>query len=415
MSRTGQLAIGLVNQCLVSLGSLVLLIVAARSFPSAELGTFSIGLLTVQVGIVVVRSFSGEALIVMEARSPGDIADDCRYCLQFSATTCIPIAALGILGVVFGDGVVQAVCAAFITLPGVAVQDALRHVLLRRGKVGTASAIDAVVVFAQVVLLAFGVNAGMQPWILVLLIGVPAYVVVVIRSLRDRSGFSLEGSRRWRSRSKHLADGMAFEAILGALVQWLTLLAVAHFASLAEAAAFRAVITIYGVTNVVTNFLRSHYLAYMARSIRVGARELVCSSVEMSVLTVVTVLVSFGVLSWLPDDIGYQLLGATWALAVPYIGLGALSRLSAGLTTVPTVILRVLRAPWRAATARVVLSIVTLAVAPAAVVTGGAEAGFAALSVMSLVMVLVLSVLACGEFRRVYMALVREDACEDGN
>ncbi|WP_152975354.1 hypothetical protein [Rhodococcus rhodochrous] len=409
------LVIGLANQGVVSLGSLLLLIVVARNYPSADVGTFSIGLLTVQVGIVVVRSFSGEALIVMESRGPNSVADDCRRCLQFSATTTLPVAAVGGVGLVFCGGVVQAICAALVALPGVAVQDAVRHVLLRKGRLICASAIDTIVVSAQILLLFCCARVEIEPWVLVLMAAVPSYAVVVGRLIRDRSGFSVEGAKLWRSRSKHLADGMAFEAILGALVQWLTVLAVARFGSLSDAAAFRAVITIYGITNVVTNFLRSHYLAYMARTIRFGSTELVRCSIEMSILTLVTVSVSYAVLSWIPDEVGFQLLGATWALAVPYLALGALSRLTAGITTVPTVILRVLRAPWRAAAARVVLGVVTLGVAPTAVLIGGAEGGFVALSVMSVVLALALSYLALAEFRRISATRVKEGLCENGN
>lgn len=391
MSGRARLLVGFFNQGVLSLGTLLFVVFAARGYSSADLGLFAIGCLTYQIFITVIRALSGETLIVMPNPGRKGLRLEAQRCLQFAGTIPLVFVPLGIVGVVALDGTLQVISAALIVVPGFVLQDAFRHVLLRRQQVVAACLIDVAVVGSQLIIVWFGANSAAPPWVLILFAGVPPFIIGYVRSFAERAGLSIGGARAWRADSKELSDGFAFEAMLGALVQWLTLLAVAHFASLAEAGAFRAIITLYGVTNVVTNFLRSHYLAQLARK-SISTNAQVWKSIgEMAALSTLTVACSYFVLSALPDSIGIELLGDTWTLAVPYLLLGAISRWCAGLTVIPTVMLRVLRMPWNAARTRVVISIITLIVAPGSVAIGGAKLGFIGMSCMSIVMVIALS------------------------
>ncbi|WP_238781582.1 hypothetical protein [Prescottella equi] len=399
MKQSGKVFYGVLNQAVLSLGTFLTLIFAARGYPSDVLGVFTMGAVTYQMLTVISRALAGEPLIVLPAKNEADVRVECTRCLQFSGTIAIPIGIVGVIGVVLADSVVKAVCASLVILPGLMVQDALRHVLLRRSQFGTALVYDALVVSIQVAVVAVGASQGFEPWLLILLLGLPAFIVGYARSYYERAGISISGAVAWRKQSRSLGNGFVFEATLGAVVQWVTLLAVAHFTSLSEAAAFRAIISIYGLTNIVTNYLRSHYLAQLARRGIESGKAVRRSVIEMGSMTMVTVGVTFVGLLLLPAGIGEKLLGDTWALAVPFLGLGALDRLCAGLTTIPSVILRVLRAPWRAAGSRVAVGVLTVVCAPVAVSMGGAGAGFIALSVMSVILTLLLSAICMAVWR----------------
>lgn len=391
MTQRLRLLVGFVNQGVISLGTLLMLVFAARGYSSEALGLFSVGVLTYQILIVIFRALTGETLIVLPRAGRREEKELAARCLQFAGTAPLALIVPGVFGLLLASGVWQVVCAALLIVPGLALQDALRHVYLRRKQVGVACAVDVLVVAAQLGIVWFGAGQDVPPWSLILLLGVPTFLIGYFRSFLDRAGVSVRGSREWRRSSRELGDGFVFEAGLGAFVQWLTLLSVAHFGSLPEAGAFRAVITIYGVTNVVTNFLRSHYLAQLAHGGELDRARMRRSTVEMVALTGGTVLFSYGVLELLPESLGEKLLGETWTLAVPYLLLGAINRFAAGLTSVPAVFLRVLRMPWDAARTRILISVVTLIAAPLSVAVGGATAAFVTMSIMSLVMVLALS------------------------
>ncbi|MBM4724617.1 hypothetical protein GS439_21645 [Rhodococcus hoagii] len=401
MNRTARLVVGFINQGVVSLGSLLVLIFAARGYSSSTLGVFTIGAATYQVIVVVSRSLTGEALLVLKPGSEVEESRLRRNCLSYAVTVPLGLGIVGAVGCSLFSGAAQAVAAALAVSPALIVQDTLRHVLLREKRLLASCAADCIVVGSQVAIVAYGAAQGFDPWLLLILLGAPAAVVGYGRAFFSGAGFSIRESRDWRRSSRYLSGGLVFEATLGALVQWLTLMSVAHFGSLAEAAAFRAVMSIYGATNLVTSYLRSHYLAQLVEHGLSSVRDIWKSVLEMVALSFATVFGMYFALMVLPDSVGVELLGETWIAAAPLFALGAINRFCAASTTIPAVLLRALQAPWRAAKTRVVLGMLNIVAAPIAIAFGGARLGFVVLSVMSVLMTVLLLRICRQEFVKV--------------
>ncbi|OCW84609.1 hypothetical protein A8M60_09765 [Nocardia farcinica] len=190
------------------------------------------------------------------------------------------------------------------------------------------------------------------------------------------------------------------ESIWGALLQWILVFAIAHYAGLAEAAAFRSIVVIYGVTNVVTNFLRSTVLSFIVNRGRVTATRALRDAGIMVSAIAVTIGVSALVLLSISDSIGVFFLGDTWPLAAPYIALGALTRLSAAIEAVPGVLLRAARVTWAVVRVRVIVGVVSLGVCSWATWMWSVEGAFYSMALMSWVLTISLAALLVVRLRR---------------
>ena len=384
------ISLGILDQAVLSLSSVVFLVIAANVYSPGALGVFTAATLLYQMATVVLRAFSGEVLLVLDRGSELEAKADARWCVQFSATVSLMFVPVGVFLLFVGGGISTGVGACLCILPGIAVQDTLRHVLIRDGRISEAFRLDLMVVGTQVALLVLVVAAGLPPWAAILALGVSPTVFGVVRAWRLGGRPSLHGSKMWRKQSKRFGNTFGFESIWGAFVQWATLLATIHWGSLADSAAFRSVIVLFGVTNVVTNFLRSTFLSHVVRQGALSGRLVVKNSIFMFVLIGVTVGSSLFVLSVIPDRWGSALLGDTWPVASGYLVVGAVARFAAASESVPGVLLRALKVTWSAARVRSAVGIATIVVAPVSVAVGGVIGGFIGLTCMSLVLVVLL-------------------------
>lgn len=395
-SRGRALVAGAADQAVVSFYGLATLIIAARNLAPVELGVFTSALVFYQVLIVVSRALNGEPLVVLAG--DGDMGNRSRMLIA-SVLAALPLSAVGSIAFVLSESVFwRAILICLICAPLIVGYDALRYTLVAELRTQRLCILDALVVTFQIlvlsVVLAYGDSVVLALLGISLVYSVPLIFALATARCPRTELFS------WYSISKEYGLSFFTESIWGALLQWVLVFAIAHYAGLAEAAAFRSIVVIYGVTNLVTNFLRSTVLSVIVNRGRVTPARAVRDSVLMCAAIALTIGASALVLLSLPDSFGELLLGDTWALAAPYILLGALTRLSAALEAVPGVLLRAARVTWAVVRVRVVVGVVSLAVCSWATWLWNVDGAFYSMTLMSWMLILALSALLIVRLKR---------------
>lgn len=388
-SRRGRALIaGAADQAVVSFYSLAALVVAARHLAPEQLGVFTSAMVVYQVLIVVARSLNGEPLVVLISDSVG--GDYERRALVGSVISSLPLSVLGgVLFVCADSSFWQAIAVCLMCAPMIVGYDTLRYRFIATLGTDRLLLMDVAVVFSQVAALSAILTLTDDSSLALLGISL-VYLVPLSVSLclyRVSIGHALS----WYRTSREYGLSFFFESIWGAILQWVLVFAIAHYAGLAEAAAFRSVVVIYGVTNVVTNFLRSTVLSVIVSRGGLTTSVALRDGAIMSGLIALTIMVSALILVLMPDSVGRLLLGETWPLAAPYILIGALTRFSAAIEAVPGVLLRAARATWSVVRVRVVAGVLGLCVCPLATIVWGVYGAFYSMAVMSWVLSLMLA------------------------
>lgn len=382
------------DQGVVAFGSLALLVTAGRMFSPGDLGIFVSAITTAQIGVVVVRSLTGEVLLILDGAEFRSVKKLESSFVQFCiVVTMLPVLS-GILLIIFGTGpLLLGLGAGLVLIFPYVLQDTLRYLLLRRGHVGELCLVDLCVLVGQLCFIAICASRGVPVLEVILLAGiVPAMVGSARIASAARPDF-FSGCISWFRVSISYSGAFAVEAIVGALVQWLAMFSVAYFASLEDAAAFRSVIVIFGVTNVVLAFLRSSVLRYVVTDGAMTSAKAIRSSLSMAMFVTVTIGASYILLSIIPASLGESLLGPTWVSASALLAVGALSRFGAALAAIPGVLLRATRVTWPATAVRLSVSMLSLLVVPVAIYRFGAEGGFLSMAAFSFIMGIALSAL----------------------
>lgn len=395
--RRGALVAGAADQAVVSLYSLVSLVIAARSLEPAQLGVFTSALVVYQVLIVVARALHGEPLVVLA--SDRGSAKSARKMLVASVFSSIPLSAIGALVfVASSSGLWRAIAVCFLFAPLIVGYDSLRYTFIATLTTQRLLAMDSLVVLTQTLVLLLVFSQGDD--VVTALMAISGVYLVPLLVALVRSGGIGREALSWYSDSKRYGLSFFTESIWGALLQWALVFAIAQFAGLAEAAAFRSIVVIYGVTNVVTNFLRSTVLAAIVKRGRLYLSMAARDGGIMVAMIGLTITASCLVLLSLSPSFGAVLLGATWPLAVPYILIGAFTRFSAAVESVPGVLLRAARATWSVVRLRVAVGLASLCVCPLATALWGVNGAFYSMATMSWVLSLSLSILLIARLKR---------------
>lgn len=99
---------------------------------------------------------------------------------------------------------------------------------------------------------------------------------------------------------------------------------------------------------------------------------------KMALPVAVTVILMLGALLCTPDGIGRALLQDTWPLVAMILVPGAINRFFAGLSIIPTVLLRVQGVTWKATIIRIIVLTSSVALGPVGALLAGAGGALAA-------------------------------------
>lgn len=159
---------------------------------------------------------------------------------------------------------------------------------------------------------------------------------------------------------------------MGALAGYTVVVILAVFVSPAEVAAFRATLIVYGVANLVINFLRTQVLRELHLDMLDTVGRLSRTSAKLSIPVAATIVAMLSVLLLLPQQIGEIILQDTWLLVSALLIPGAINRFAAGLSIVPTITLRIQGITWRATMIKIGILFVSLIIGPIGAIYAGA-------------------------------------------
>ncbi|WP_285249777.1 hypothetical protein [Pseudarthrobacter sp. fls2-241-R2A-168] len=159
---------------------------------------------------------------------------------------------------------------------------------------------------------------------------------------------------------------------MGALASYTIVVILAVFVASSEVAAYRATLVVYGVANLVINFMRTQILRELRADMLSTVGGLSRTSGKLVIPVVVTIVSMLGALLLMPQRLGEILLQDTWMLVSALLIPGALNRLAAGLSIVPTITLRVQGITWRATVIKMVILVVSLVLGPLGALYAGA-------------------------------------------
>lgn len=360
----GRAVYALASQGANSAGNMLLAVAVARGATTAEFGAWSVGYAGYMVALVSTRALAATPLLLLRADSPGVLIRWIRGAGGLALVIgCLVGPLLVAPGLVFAK-LLPSLLAFAVCLPALLFQDVMRHGAFAASRSRDAAALDLAWLATQGAAFVWLVVAGATSAPVVTLAWgtscLPAVAVLVLRR-RLHPSFGLLAGFWARARPdgvKLLADNA-----LATLATQALPVVVAASVGLAAAGALRGALTLMGAVNIVVAGLTP--IATLAARRRFDASGRIVGFVlQWSSALFVVGLVNGAVLWIMPDPMGRQVLGATWATASgiilplvlhslmrgPFTGipiaLQASDRVSRALTlrmwtTVPTVLL-----PW---------------------------------------------------------------------
>lgn len=386
-------SLGFLDQGVLSLASVLFLVLAAQFLSPEQLGTFVLGLSTAVLIQSLVRALSGETLLVRSTRE--DFSPDERgRCLGLSIVVALAIGvvmiAISLVIPESSDFYLSLASAQF----GLLVQDGVRFAAISTGRTAGLLSLDAIYTVLSCSSIYLAGVIGLRADGMLTLLGSSATILGVASMfafrLRPRFGAGIQWlMRHWRLNSSFVA-----EAGLGAILGYSITLILNFYASGPELAAYRSALSIFGMTSLAINFLRTMVLRDLRGSHLRRSRSYWRRMTAMSFLVAATVSFTYLVLANLPAPLGIALFGATWVNMAGLFGATALNRFFAGLSVVPTVFLRVQGITWRATLVRIVVTVLGFGLGPVGAFLAGAQGALLAEAALYLMLTVSLTVLS---------------------
>ena len=383
--------LGVVDQGVLSVGSVLLLAVAAHPLGVAGLGQFAFGAATVLFVTSVARAIAGEPFVANAVpflpRREGAMVS----AVVLMAGTCGAVLYSSSF-VPTWDGHILAGVA--IAGPAALIQDAVRYLLIGRRREGQLLVYDVSAVALQT--LAVGVTASTTRSAALALLAWGSALILVTAPVLIWSGVVLSppNGLLWIRETWRVSSAYAAEAVVGAVVGYAALVVIRATAGSPAVAGYRTAIAVFGIVSVAINFVRSFYLRDLAASPLEGRQALAVVSRRLAFWLSLVVLAASIVIALVPDSVGRMVFGDAWALTVPLIWVASLNRWAASLSVVPTVLLRALGVGWQAARVRVAVGAASLGIAPVGAYFWGAAGALVGDALTYLLLAVLLLLLA---------------------
>lgn len=340
MSRRGLAAVSSVlDQAASSATNIVVLVLAARLSSASGFADFSMVYVTFSVLLGLSMAYVGQSVVLEKAGER--LGPVCRSAVGFTAAASGAMGAvLAVLGLLLPGTTGQAFLALGLVLPLVLVQDGLRYCFSALRAPERALAADALRLVCVVAALAAqpsGASAGR----LVLVWGLSALPALGLGLWLLRP--HVRGARtdlRPYLRRGHLGQRFVVEFAVGNGSSQLAVLGLGVFATPLAVGALRGATTVFGPLNVLFNSANSFGPPVLSRL--GGKRATVRATVVLGGVLAVLGAGWGAVLYALPDRMGRQLLGDTWASASVLLPATGAQYAVMGLGTCALLTLRVL-------------------------------------------------------------------------
>ncbi|WP_328788642.1 hypothetical protein [Streptomyces sp. NBC_00273] len=356
MSRRGLAAVASVlDQAASSATNILVLVLAARLSSASGFADFSMVYVTFSVLLGLNMAYVGQSLVLEKGEGLGAA---CRSALGFTAAAS---AAVGTLLLVVGLALAGATGTAFLALglvlPLVLLQDGLRYcfsALRTPQRALAADALRLVCVVAALALQPERASAGR----LVLVWGLSALPALAVGLWLLRP--YVRGSRtdlRPYLRRGHLGQRFVVEFAVGNGSSQLAVLGLGVFATPLAVGALRGATTLFGPLNVLFNSANAFGPPVLGRL--GGKRATVRATAALGLVLAAVGAGWATALYLLPDRLGRELLGDTWAGASALLPATGAQYAAMGLGTCALLTLRVL-APKATLSLQVVFSLLSV-------------------------------------------------------
>lgn len=383
-SRKGRLVLGFIDQGIVSATGLLTFVAAAQFLSPNDLGYFSFGLATCLLVVSLSRAICGEPLLVRSVadldRRPS-VFRDSRSMLGLALVLGLLASALCAGIGMLGGSPNMPLLAAALAVPGLVLQDSLRFCFIALQRTRSLILNDsATLLLGACSIIASGLITG-DSFIMLVSWGVASLFVSLITLVGNALLPSIRSSFSWLRLTWRSSSAFFTENAMGALAGYTIVVILAVFVAPAEVAAFRATLVVFGIANLVINFLRTQVLRELRLDMISSVRGLAVTSAKLAVPVVVTIFSMLVALMLLPQWMGEALLQGTWGLVAALLIPGAINRFCAGLSIVPTITLRVQGVTWKATIIKVFILFVSLGLGPLGALYAGAAGALLADSI----------------------------------
>ena len=303
------------DQALSSVTNFGVGIVVARASNPSDFGAFGIVFTTYLLMVGVSRSISTDPLLV---RFSSEHAPERRLAAEDASGAALalslPMAGLCAASAVAGGTLGTTLLALATFIPGLLMQDSMRFVFFTFGEPAKATANDAIWLFFQ--FLTFGALftiADPTPASLVAAWGAAATAAAIVGPFQAKIRPSPRRALAWVRTHVDLGGRYLFDffAIVGSVQ--VTIYALAFSKGLSEAGSFRAAQLLLGPLNML-------FIAALSAAVPEGVRMRDRADGDLRVMCrFLAVLLPLSALPWvlalmvMPDSIGREFLGETWA------------------------------------------------------------------------------------------------------
>ncbi|MFF3673276.1 hypothetical protein ACFYYS_04715 [Streptomyces sp. NPDC002120] len=370
MSRRGLAAVASVlDQAASSATNILVLVLAARLSSAAGFADFSMVYVTFSVLLGLNMAYVGQSLVLEKGERLGAL---CRSAAGFTAAASAVVGALlVVVGLALPATPGRAFLALGLVLPLVLLQDGLRYCFSALRAPERALAADALRLVCVVAALAVqpeGASAGR----LVLVWGLSAVPALglglwLLRPYVRGARGGLAGLRPYLRRG-HLGQRFVVEFAVGNGSSQLAVLGLGVFATPLAVGALRGATTLFGPLNVLFNSANSFGPPVLGR---LGGKRATVRATALLGLALAALGAGWGaVLYALPERVGRQLLGDTWAATAALLPATGAQYAVMGLGTCALLTLRVL-APKATLSLQVVFSVLSVGLLLGGYAVGG--------------------------------------------
>lgn len=303
------------DQALSSLTNAALSILVARSVTEGAFGAFALCFTIYAIVVGVSRALVSEPLTVSYSDAPPDRFEEVRGNAIGSALAAGFVVSVILLALAptQSELIREPLIALALCMPGLLVQDAIRHAFITEGRPRRAAANDfvwAVLQLAFVGWLLYADTSSSAPFVLAW--GAAAIAAAFYGIGQTRTTPAIRTAGRWARSQLHLSGYFVAEflAVLGALQVALIVIAVVD--GVDAVGAIRGASVVLGPLNIVTFGAFAFSVPELVRRRALPLRKHAQLAAAISGTLVLAVVVWSTVMLLLPDSVGVQLLGDTW-------------------------------------------------------------------------------------------------------
>jgi O-antigen/teichoic acid export membrane protein len=311
------------DQAISSITNLVASLIAAHALPPAQFGAFGIVFATYMLVIFMVRSATGEVLLLAgEDRAEREAVTN----LVISALAGLLAGAVIVAAAVpLGGAIGAALLPLGVGLAGLTVQDTIRYIGFSTRRVRLALISDVLWLVFMLALFAHGLwrplAIGEVSALWVVSGAAAALCTLPFAGLDRPSAAKLKG---WlREKSGLMLNLVADRGFVSASQQGVIYI-IAALIGLEGNAAYRAAQIVMGPINVLAAGIMTATVPYLVRIWRDRPAELIAKASGIAIVTGVGFLVVTQVVASMPDSIGRPLIGRSWALGASVLPIMAI-------------------------------------------------------------------------------------------